>query len=186
MLIGKNLSLRPMTLADQQWLVEWFNDPEYWGQYFNRWPTSREREERLFPTYQREHESGEFVITSRSQGEPMGTIGHFNPFSLWVFHGQEIGYEVHPRFRRHGVATQAACLLVNHLFDVTTVNRVQATVAVGNDSSCRVLERAGLRQDGVLRGVFYLHGRYTDMHMYSIVRSDWSDEATYRSSRPDF
>jgi [ribosomal protein S5]-alanine N-acetyltransferase len=188
MLIGKNVALRPMTMADQQWLVEWYNDPEFFGKYFNVWPTSREREERLFPGHSRDydHESGDYIITSRDQGEAMGVIGHFKPFAIGVFHGQEMGYEVHQRFRGQGIATQAACLLVNHLFDATTVNRIQATVVVGNDASCRVLEKAGLRQDGILRGVFYLHGRFTDMHMYSIVRADWSDEASYRSGGREF
>ena len=41
---------------------------------------------------------------------------------------------------------------------------------VGNAASCRVLEKAGFRRDGLYRAVTFLHGRYTDMYLYAITR----------------
>ena len=57
---------------------------------------------------------------------------------------------------------------------------------VGNDASCRVAERGGMQRDGLYRNVFFLHGRYVNMHLYAIVREDWKNEEVYRQSRPDF
>jgi ribosomal-protein-alanine N-acetyltransferase len=119
----------------------------------------------------------------------MGTIGYWNPFSskhAALFKGLEIWYQLHPSFRTHGFATQAACLLVNHLFDSTPIERIQATVVVGNDASCHVAEGAGMQRDGIYRKVFFLHGRYVDMHLFAIVRDDWEDELAYRQGRRPF
>ncbi len=186
MLIGKTIALRPTTPADLPLLAEWSNDPEFTGPAFNHWPTTVEMEQKAFTPSGFEHEREAFLIVSRATGEPLGRIGFNNPFTLKAFQAKEIWYTVHPKFRRQGLATQAACLLVNHLFDATPVNRLQATVVVGNPGSGRVVEHAGLRAEGVYRGLLFLHGRYQDMHLYSIVRADWQDDATYRAGRAEF
>ena len=102
-----------------------------------------------------------------------------------LFRGLEIWYQVHPTERGHGVATQAAAILVDHLFSARPHQRVQATVVDGNDGSRRVLEHIGMTREGVLRQITFLRGQYVDMHPYSIVRDDWKSEADYRT-RFDF
>jgi ribosomal-protein-alanine N-acetyltransferase len=186
MLIGKIILLRPITSADLPQLVEWYNDPNFFGSHFNLWPTTLERQQKSFGEHVHTDESDTYLITNREQGELMGVIGFLNTFSFSLYQAQEIWYQMHPGFRRKGLATQAACLLVNHLFDATPVNRIQANVVVGNEGSCRVLENTGMQKEGICRGIFYLHGHYTDLYLYSIVRDDWRDEATYRNSRKEF
>jgi [ribosomal protein S5]-alanine N-acetyltransferase len=185
MLIGKNVSLRPITLADQKLLLDWCNDPGYIGLYDNHWTNSLEQLEKQYQESV-QHGASLYMITSRDGGEPMGELGYANRFSIPDFQAQEIFYIVHPRYRGQGVASQAACVLVNHLFDATPINRIQATVAVGNENSCKVLENAGMQHEGILRGLLFLHGRYVDLHMYGIVRADWCDEPTYRKMRREF
>ncbi len=182
MLIGKNLTLRPVALADQKMLLDWFNDPEFIGPYDNHWTASLERLEKI---HQESAHAGQrdYLIVDRASGEPMGEIGYGNRFSFPDYEAQELGYIVHPAYRGRGIATQAVCILVNHLFDATPINRIQAGIVVGNEASCRVAEHAGMAQEGILRGLIFLHGRYVDMHLYSILRSQWCDEATYRAGR---
>ncbi len=184
MLIGKNVSLRPVTLADQKLLLEWSNDPEYIGPYDNHWTNSLEQLEKHFQ--ESSHRSSLYMITSRDSGEPLGEMGYANRFAIPDFQADEIFYIVHPRYRGRGIASQAACVLVNHLFNATRTNRIQATVVVGNQGSCKVVENAGLQQEGILRGLEFIHGRFVDMHLYAIVRADWCDEQTYRKGRREF
>ena len=159
------------------------NDPDYWGPFYNVFAdTVGEWEEEA----RKECSRDELVLptTDREIDEPLGMIGYFNPFTLSpFFRGLEIWYQVHPNARRRGVATEATCILVNHRFNVRPIERIQATVVVGNEGSCRVLERAGMQRDGLLRNVFFLEGGYHDMHLYSIVRSDWGSESVYREGR---
>jgi RimJ/RimL family protein N-acetyltransferase len=120
-------------------------------------------------------------MVNKEDEKKIGTIGYWNPFSLTeYFHGLEIWYQIHQDHRGRGVATQAASILINHLFNATSVNRIQATVVVGNDASCKVLEKSGMQRDGIYRGVWYLHGAYRDEYLYSIIRSDWVSDQDYR------
>lgn len=187
MLTGKNILLRPATVEDAQLLADWFSDPDYFGLYNNVWPMVRQDWEQSLSTRHDGHENAIYLIISCENGEPLGATGYFVPFTNNdFFKGYEIWYQVHPQHRGRGIATQAACLLINHLFDALPVERIQATIAVGNDGSCRVVERAGMQRDGIYRKVTFLHGRYADMYLYSIVRDDWQDETTYRRNRPPF
>ena len=126
------------------------------------------------------------MIQSRDDDRPLGTIGFFTPFSLSLLHRAfEIWFQVHPKERGRGVAHQAAAILVDHIFSSQPVERIQATVARGNDASCAVLDKIGMQREGTLRDMFFLRGRFVDLHMYSIVRSDWKSEQAYRE-RFDF
>jgi RimJ/RimL family protein N-acetyltransferase len=77
-------------------------------------------------------------------------------------------------------------VVVNHLFDALAVGRIFATAVVGNDASSRVAEHAGMRREGILRSIFFLHGKLVDVHLFAITRDDWADESTYRAARPEF
>ena len=186
MLIGKDLRLRPIAPDDAQLLADWYSDPAYLGTYFNIWPSTRQGWERA-ATRESGKDEGIYLMASCEMGEPMGTIGYFNPFTMsdW-FKGLELWWQVHPRFRQRGIATQAVCVMINHLFDATPIERLHATVVVGNDLSCRVAEGAGMQRDGLYRKVCFLHGQYVDMHLFAIVRDVWKDEATYRQGRRPF
>ena len=186
MLIGEMLDLRPVTAADAKLLTEWFNDPEYLGPFFNVTPHSEAEMEKNLSSEAPSSDEPMYLITRRDTDEPLGLIGHMNPFTNEEYHGREIWYQVHPRFRRKGIARQAASLLVNHLFDSTPVERIEAKVVVGNEASCRVLEGAGMQHEGICRRVVFLHGRYVDLHLYSIIREEWGGEKSYRAARRAF
>jgi hypothetical protein len=51
-------------------------------------------------------------------------------------------------------------------------NRVEADCDVTNVAEQRALEAAGFRREGVVRGAQFRAGRWHDLLMYSILRSD--------------
>jgi [ribosomal protein S5]-alanine N-acetyltransferase len=184
MMIGQNVALRPVAPDDAPVLTNWYNDPAFMGRYFNHATHTRQFWEQRIAVLPGTNELDFNLIVRPDLTEPMGVIVAFNPFTyVSLYRGLEIGYLLDPRHRGRGVATQAACLLVNHLFGATPTERIQANVVVGNDESCRVLERAGMQRDGLYRRVMFLHGRYVDMHHYAIVRENWGDEHSYRQGR---
>lgn len=87
----------------------------------------------------------------------------------------EIGYWLAKTARGRGIATHALGALLQEVLRAG-YERVCAEVIVGNDASCRVLERAGFHHEGVLRSVAS-HGcgdgaTRIDVHSYSVVLSD--------------
>jgi ribosomal-protein-alanine N-acetyltransferase len=185
MLMGKNIRLALREREDAALMREWTNDPEFWGPYYNVWSSTLAEWESAL-----EQEQGldamTFLVRAREDDRPVGQIGYDHPFRAKDFYRSlEIWYQIHPSERRKGYATQAAAILVDHLFASLPVERIHATAVVGNDASCAVLERAGLQREGVMRSIFFVNGRFEDMHLYSIVRGDWSSQAEYQA-RFDF
>ncbi|MEZ4624319.1 MAG: GNAT family N-acetyltransferase [Thermomicrobiales bacterium] len=153
MLIGADISLRPTTREDAELLTGWYNDPEFLGEYYNHWPRTvdmiRNRVEEM-----RSPEKAQYL--DRPERGRYATRDGRIPQSYaaehaGMFHGIEIYYQIHPNYRRQGIATQAACLLVNHLFSARPIERIVGYVAEGNVPSRKVLEAAGLHYEGLHR-----------------------------------
>jgi RimJ/RimL family protein N-acetyltransferase len=184
-LVGSRIRLTEYASSDAALLANWMNDLAYWGPFYNVWTTTAEQW-RAQIAAQDDDGSTKLSFLVRDQDDrPLGTAGYFTPFTLNAHRALEIWYQVHPDERGRGIATEAAAILTNHLFSALPVERVQATSIEGNDASCRVMERIGMQREGLLRNVSFLRGRWVNMHMYSIVRSDWQSEWDYQARFPD-
>jgi RimJ/RimL family protein N-acetyltransferase len=63
----------------------------------------------------------------------------------------EIGYRYVPEAWGQGVATEAARAVLDHGFRVLGFDPIVAVAHLGNQASCRVLEKIGLRPEGLSR-----------------------------------
>ena len=72
-----------------------------------------------------------------------------------------VGYAFVPAYWGHGYATEAVTALSEHLRCHGAVEQ-HATVTLGNDASCRVLERAGFLRERVIPGNDRLRGVLVD------------------------
>lgn len=85
----------------------------------------------------------------------------------------DIGYMLARAHWGHGYATELATALVGAAFRTLRLERVHALVDVHNDRSRRVLEKAGLQWDGLLRRHAHAKGRWWDCHRYAAGRDAW-------------
>jgi RimJ/RimL family protein N-acetyltransferase len=106
------------------------------------------------------------IVVDATRGEIVGggALHHLDSERAIV----EIGYWVLPHARGRGVATRVARMLAEHAFSLG-VQRVEGHVNVGNDSSDRVLERAGFTREGVVRSLPRPDGRRGDKTLYSLL-----------------
>jgi len=88
----------------------------------------------------------------------------------------DIGYVLAPRHWGFGYGTEVATALVDFAFDALNLRELVAIVAIENDRSRRVLDKAGLRWDGLLRRHARFAGRWWDCHRYVIDRATWQAE----------
>ena len=75
----------------------------------------------------------------------------------------------------HGYATQALGAVIDAAFSSLPLNRLEAQHDVRNPASGRVMEKCGLRQEGILRDRIVNKGEYVDAALYAILRADWEN-----------
>lgn len=84
-----------------------------------------------------------------------------------------IGYCISPRVWRTGVGTEVGRLLVGFGFGVLGLHRIWATCDPRNVGSKRVLEKAGMALEGLLRDDMLAHGTYRDSYLFAILEDEW-------------
>ncbi len=82
----------------------------------------------------------------------------------------ELGYWLGEPFWGHGIMTEAVRHFTAWAFETFEVHRIYAAVFAGNESSVRVLEKAGFEREGRLRAGVFKDGRLLDQFLYARVR----------------
>ena len=78
--------------------------------------------------------------------------------------------EFMPPVERHLLyAAHNAKTLLDHGFTTMRLHRIEATCDPRNRASARVLEKAGLEREGVMRGHRFVHGEWGDSALYAKV-----------------
>jgi ribosomal-protein-serine acetyltransferase len=81
--------------------------------------------------------------------------------------------------------TLAVRALIDWAFDGWALNRVEIRAATGNEPSRAVLRRLGMREEGVLRAVERMGGRYLDHVVYAVLASEWGMMTAVPSNAPE-
>ncbi|SCG70134.1 GNAT family N-acetyltransferase [Micromonospora humi] len=84
----------------------------------------------------------------------------------------EIGYAVRTAHQGAGLGTEITRLLLDLAFEQVGLHRVEATTRPDNVASRRVLEKAGLRPEGVSRDHLRVRGVWRDSARYAILATD--------------
>lgn len=85
----------------------------------------------------------------------------------------EVGYWIGKPFWGRGLATAALRLLLRFGFETLKLNRVEAGHFDYNPASGRVMEKAGLRREGLRRRYVLHREQYKDVVWYAILREDY-------------
>ncbi|MBS8264240.1 N-acetyltransferase [Mesobacillus boroniphilus] len=84
----------------------------------------------------------------------------------------EIGYALSMDYWGRGIATEAANELIRFGMTEMDLVRIQAKSLVANKGSERVMEKAGMKFEGILRKFIYVKGAHYDVKMYAITKED--------------
>lgn len=84
----------------------------------------------------------------------------------------EIAFDLMEAYWGQGYATEVAQALIEFGFGQMNLNRIEADVLGGKESSTHVLEKLGFTREGVLRERLYKGGQYYDVYLYSLLRKD--------------
>ena len=171
LLKGKTVNLRIIERDDFEVYTEWVNSVEIMGEFLLGRQRSIIESENFYNT--RSAEFGTFVI-EKKDGSKIGILHYFDSKFGGYAKSKEVGYFLIPEERGKGYCTEAVQLVLDYLFLVHPLSRIQAICATTNKASQRVLEKCGFQHEGILRQLGFFSGTLKDLSIFSILREEWN------------
>ncbi|WLR57024.1 GNAT family protein [Mesobacillus subterraneus] len=169
----ERLILRKISLEDIDDIHTYASNPEvakyvFWGEHETRAATE-EYVKMILGLYE-EGKIAPWGIHHKEDNKLIGTVDYVS----WQPQHKtaEIGYALSMDYWGKGIATEAAKELIRFGMNEMDLVRIQAKSLVENRGSERVMEKAGLEFEGILRKFIYIKGAHYDVKMYAIIKED--------------
>ncbi|HZS28246.1 MAG TPA: GNAT family N-acetyltransferase [Candidatus Angelobacter sp.] len=119
----------------------------------------------------RKYESYRWFVAADGEGV-VGSVSLKN-ISHSMGYG-EIGYGFAESHHGKGIATAAVRLLMEKIFRETNLRKLLAYVHEENIASCRVLEKLGFQEEGLLREHYLILGTPVNEILYRLLKHEWT------------
>lgn len=170
----KRLILRRFVNKDATAMYKnWASDNEVtkyltWPAHSNQ-EVSRMVVEDWVKSYDRE-DYYQWAIVLKEKGEPIGSIGvvHMNEDVSMV----HIGYCIGKTWWHNGITSEALKAVMDFLFDVVDVNRIESRHDPQNPNSGRVMKKCGMKYEGTLRSSDRNNQGICDACYYALLKSE--------------
>ncbi len=176
MISGQHVRLRGVERTDLPNFQAWLNDPEVTEGLSLYLPLSMIDEEQwLDKASQLLPEEKPLAIELHDKGtwRLIGNCGFIN--LEWANRGAEVGLFIGDKsVWNKGYGTEVMQLLLKHGFETLNLHRIYLRVYATNPRAKRSYEKAGFVLEGTMREAVYRHGRYADIHIMSVLRSQWN------------
>ena len=175
------LTLRKLRMRDAEDVYSWSRDPDV-ARYVLWTAHQNVRETRDYIRYVRSlYRRGlpsSWGIELKETGRVIGTMG----VMAWIpeYRVAEVGYSLGKKWWRQGYAAEALSALMDLMFDEMRINRVEGQCDVRNPASGRVMEKCGMRREGLLRQRVRNKGEAVDVLLYAAIAADRKQKKTDR------
>ena len=167
----RDLILRPFALRDAEDLFACVSDASVarfvlWSPHTSLSDTRSYLREmrRLY----REGLPSSWAIVHAASGKVIGSIG-----VMWLSaenRSAEVGYSMARAYWNRGLMTQALSAVLDSLFHTLRLHRVEGQCDVRNPASGRVMEKCGMKLEGVLHGRIFNKGEFIDTALYARIQ----------------
>jgi [ribosomal protein S5]-alanine N-acetyltransferase len=111
-----------------------------------------------------------FTIADPDSNSLLGRIGirKTDRAAVW-----NLGFWTHPEHQGRGYMTESVTAMLRFGFDGLGATQIEASYALWNKSSRRVLEKVGMRFIGYIPHAFQKKGRWIEANKMSITKREW-------------
>ena len=169
----ERLILRRFRLEDAQAMYDrWASDPEVTR--FLTWPphASADSTRQLLALWEKGYEkidNYQWAITVKAQDDlPIGSIAVV--FCDDAVRKAEVGYCIGRAWWHQGITSEALAGVIGFLFEDVGMERVEARHDVNNPNSGKVMEKCGMRKEGVMRRADRNNQGIVDCCIHAILR----------------
>lgn len=113
----------------------------------------------------------DWAIILKETDKMIGTCG-FTSFD-YTNDSAEMGYVLNPTYRGHGIAPEALGEVLKFGFDNLALHRAEARFIEGNEASRRVMEKVGMKFEGIRRGGMLIKGEYKNIGVCAVLREEF-------------
>ncbi len=184
-LTGRRVVLRPLTVSDfaafqavrrrnVEWLTRWEPrrmpgqaDPAESFDAFTARCSARQRELQLGTGYG----FGIFV-----EGQFCGEI-NLSAVQRGPMQAGNVGYWVDVERAGNGYCPEAVVVLTRFAFEDLVLHRLLISIVPRNQPSRRVMEKLGIRCEGVAVGLLQINGEWEDHMQFAVLAEDWAVRA---------
>jgi len=172
-LIGEKVILKPTTLEDLDFICEFETDKSLWV-YEDYVKENNEETRELYINRMKEDvKVYDFIITAKDDEKhtPLGMayIWSYNDYrKSW-----ELGYAVLPEYQKQGYALDSARLLLKLGFEKLKAHKIVGMCNSENVGSAKIMERIGMRREGVFKEELFCNGKWIDQCFYSILEEEY-------------
>lgn len=99
---------------------------------------------------------------------------NLNAIQRGPFQSAYVGYWIDQAHAGHGYVPEAVVLVVRFAFEDLHLHRVQIAIIPRNTASRRVVEKLGIRDEGVAERYLEINGRWEDHVRYAITAEEWA------------
>ncbi len=174
------LLLRPMRVSDAADMYDYAQNPKV-TEYLLWKPHPGIHYTRSYLEYlEGRYRTGSFYdwgIILKESNKMIGTCGFAHIDT--VHNVGEIGYVLHPDHWGQGIAVEAAVAVLHFGFQTLGLHRIEARYMVGNDASRKVMEKLGMRFEGVRREAMFIKGSYRDIGTCALLVQDYRAQAKH-------
>jgi RimJ/RimL family protein N-acetyltransferase len=170
-IVADQVYLRPLEIADAPTIAPWFNDPQITRFLPRHQPMSLYAEEEFLRKQATNETDLVLGIVHRESDQLIGTVGLHPEFRCRTARfGIVLGNK---EYWDRGIGTTVTRLIISHAFDTLNLNRVWLHVYEYNLRGVHVYEKIGFKTEGRLRQESYRDGRYWDVIVMGLLRSEW-------------
>lgn len=170
---NKNLLIRQTRFQDYEYFAKWEIDPGV-TQYLS-FDDDRTYEDVVNEAIESKNDPTkmDLTIVDKKTGEPIGRIcvtridRHSDSLDITKIYIGE------PEMRGKGIGEEAMRILLAYFFTFMHMERVSLDFYTGNKSAQNLYEKLGFKAEGIARNATKKNGRYFDLNLMSMLRSEF-------------
>lgn len=172
--VGQRLYLCPLEPdKDYRHVARWHNEEDM-RRYFNVYPTSDTRMKERLDQFYRSYQHILLGVALKDSNALIGIVGlkDINTLNQTA----EFYVKIDPSMQGRGYGTEATTLMLHYGFLELNLNRIQTQDMEENVGGWHADEKAGFKLEGTLREAILRFGRYHNVRIYSILRSEYMEQ----------
>ena len=182
-LFGRRLLLRPLVASD---FSAWREVRRRNGDWLTKWEAQRLPGQ---PDVVEDRDAFAVRCSARQRERQLGTGYGFGLFVDGEFAGEinlsavqrgpfqsaYVGYWIDEKHAGQGYMPEALVVLAQFAFDELHLHRIQISIIPRNQASRRVVEKLGIRDEGIAVRYLEINGVWEDHVRYGLTAEEWED-----------